>query len=203
MSTSSSSEVVTFTGLVRVTGKGVTASHKLTGAIKNGAEVGALVAAGKHRKAVIDHLALQGRADTAHALSVGNIRPVCALLVEVSGKAVSLMEIDGKAPYSEFLRMGASLAAMPQVNKAGKPTPAAKALDLYCEYKALSDEMRAGREARRAEIRAGIQANSSHEENRAVVAALTDAGLPVSETATPHFAGETRARGEAIQAATA
>jgi hypothetical protein len=184
ISTSALSEVVTFTGLVRVTGKNVTASHKLTGAIKNGADVGALVAAGKHRKAVIDRLAMQGRADTAHALSVGNIRPVCALLVEVSGKAVSLMEIDGKAPYSEFLRMGASLAALPQTNKAGKPTAAAKALDLYCEYKALSDEMRAGREERRASIRAGILANSSHDENRATVAALVAAGLPATEAAT-------------------
>ena len=158
---------VTFTGLVRVTGKHVTAAQKLAGAVNNGVEVGALVAAGKHRKAVIDHLAQQGRAATVHALSVGNIRPVCALLVEISGKAVSLMEIDGKAPYSEFLRMGATLSALPQVNKAGKPTPAAKALALFTEYRDLATEMRAQRESRRAD--------------RAALDALTAAGLPTQE----------------------
>ena len=151
MSTSSSSlsEVVTFTGLVRVTGKGVTAGQRLTGAVKNGADVGALIDAGKYRKAAINALALEGFNRTAHALSVGNIRPVCALLVEVSGKAVSFMEIDGKAPYSEFLRMGASLAALPQVSKTGKPTAASKALTLYTEYKKCADTFRAQREALR------------------------------------------------------
>lgn len=137
------SQNIGFLALSTVTGKGVTQAQKVAQHRANGAEVGALVAAGIGRKVIIDELAADGLNKTIHALAHGNIRPAAALVVAKSGKSVSIMEIDGKAPYSEFLRLGATLQGMAQHNKAGKPTPAAKAFALWQTLKSGADMLRA------------------------------------------------------------
>jgi hypothetical protein len=131
MTNSTISTNVTFQALTTVTGKGVTMADKVKAHISNGAEIGALLAQGVGRKAIIDAQGADGMAKTVHQLAHGNIRSAAALVVAKSGKAVSIMEIDGKAPYSEWLRIGATLQGMTQSTKAGKPTMAAKALALH------------------------------------------------------------------------
>ena len=131
MSNSQISTNVTFQALSIVSGKGVTMADKVKAHVTNGADIGALVAQGVGRKAIIDSIGAEGMAKTVHELAHGNIRPASALVVAKSGKAVSIMEIDGKAPYSEWLRIRATLQGMTQATKAGKPTLAAKALALH------------------------------------------------------------------------
>lgn len=143
-------ESVTFSALAIVSGKGTTAADKVKAHLSNGAELGALLSAGIGRKAIIDEMSQSGIEKTVQALAGGNIRPACALIVAKSNKAVSIMEVDGKAPYPEFLRLGATLAGMAQVNKAGKPTPAGKAHALWVSLKEASDKIRAEREALKA-----------------------------------------------------
>jgi len=140
-------QVVTFNALTRVTGK---APAKVAHAIAQGADAGTLLAIGKHRRAIIGSIALAGEQATIRELSHGNIRPACAALVELSGKAVTLMEIDGKAPYSEFLRMGAALAQFQQLTKAGKPTSAARALAKFTQWRDQASALRAERMAGKA-----------------------------------------------------
>jgi hypothetical protein len=142
-----SNEVVTFNAYTVAKGK---SPAKLAHAIAQGADAGALLAIGKHRKAIITTLAHAGEEATITALSHGNIRPACAALTDLSGKAVTLMEIDGKAPYSEFLRMGAALAQFPQLTKTGKPTSAAKALAKFTEWRDAASAIRAERMAAKA-----------------------------------------------------
>lgn len=160
MSTSvvSASDVVTFTALTLVSGKGVTAAQKAQQHVTNGANVGALIGAGVQRKALIGALVDQGMRDTAHALSVGNIRPAAALVTGKAGKAVSIMEINGKAPYSEWQRMGAALRQMVQTTNAGKPTAANKALVLFNQLTDMATAMRAEREAARTADKQAIAA---------------------------------------------
>jgi len=141
------SNVVTFNAYTVAKGK---SPEKLAHAIAQGADAGTMLAIGKHRKAIIDTLAQSGEQATITALSHGNIRPACAALTDLSGKAVTLMEIDGKAPYSEFLRMGAALAQFPQLTKTGKPTSAAKALAKFTEWRDAASAMRAERMAGKA-----------------------------------------------------
>jgi len=137
-------EIVTFNAYTVAKGK---SPAKLAHALAQGADAGTMLAIGKHRKAIIDTLAQSGEQATITALSHGNIRPACAALTDLSGKAVTLMEIDGKAPYSEFLRMGAALAQFPQLTKTGKPTSAAKALAKFNEWRDAASAMRAERMA--------------------------------------------------------
>jgi hypothetical protein len=118
--------------------------------VKNGANVGALLSANIGKKAIISQLANDGLNDTIHKLSAGNIRPACALIVAKSGKAVSIMEVNGKAPYSEFLRLGATLSGMAQYTKSGKPTNAKKALDLFNQLNNGAKALRETREAQKA-----------------------------------------------------
>jgi len=134
---------VTFAALSIVSGKGTTMADKVKAHISNGADVGALVAQGVGRRAILESLGAEGMAKTVHQLAHGNIRAAAALIVAKSGKAVSIMEVDGKAPYSEFLRMGATLAAMPQETKTGKPTLAAKALALHISLTEQANIIRA------------------------------------------------------------
>lgn len=129
--TDSLSTNVSFQALSIVTGKGVTQADKIKAHIHNGAHVGALLAVSVGRKAIIDQIGQEGLNDTIHKLAHGNIIPASALVTAKSGKAVSLMLVDGKAPYSEWLRMGATLRSMVQVTEAGKPTSAAKSLELW------------------------------------------------------------------------
>lgn len=139
------SEVVSFAALSIVKGKGVTATAKVAAHLKNGADAGALIHAGVNKAHLVAAIAADGFDKTAHALSVGNIRPAAALVVAKTGAAVSLMEVNGKAPYSEWLRMGATLKGMAQSTKAGKPTAAAKGLALW---QSLTDAAAAKREDR-------------------------------------------------------
>lgn len=139
--------VTTFQGLTVVTGKGVTPANKLAQHINNGAHVGALLFAGVNRKTITDSLGLEGMQTTIKALAGGDIRPAAALIVAKSGKAVSIMEVDGRAPYAEFLRLGATLRTMPQLTKAGKPTNAAKALALFDQLASGSQALRLERQA--------------------------------------------------------
>lgn len=139
--------ITTFQGLTIVTGKGTTPQNKLAQHVANGANVGALLYAGVNRKTITDSLGLEGMQATIKALAGGDIRPASALIVAKSGKSVSIMEIDGKAPYSEFLRLGATLRTMPQLTKAGKPTNAAKALALFDQLTAGSQALRSERQA--------------------------------------------------------
>lgn len=139
-----SKQVVTFQAYTTVKGKSI---DKFNHALDQGANLGTLLAIGKHRKSVIAITAYAGEQRTITALSHGNIRPACAAITDLSGKAVTLMEIDGKAPYSEFLRMGAALAMFPQLTKTGKPTNAAKALAKFNEWRDASSAMRAERMA--------------------------------------------------------
>ena len=134
---------VTFTALSTVTGKGVTMADKVKQHVSNGADLGALVAQGVGRKAIIDSIGTEGMAKTIHQLAHGNIRPASALVVAKSGKAVSIMEVDGKAPYNEWLRIGATLKGMVQVTKAGKPTMASKALALHSSLTEQANIIRA------------------------------------------------------------
>jgi hypothetical protein len=143
-------EVTEFVALSTVTGKSVTVAQKVENHIKNGANVGALLSAGIGKKVIIEQLAREGLADTVHKLSAGNIRPACALIVAKSGKSVSIMEIDGKAPYSEFLRLGATLAGMAQTTSKGKLTPAGKALELFNQLSEGAKAIREYREAKKA-----------------------------------------------------
>jgi hypothetical protein len=143
--TNISTEVISFQALSLLKGKGVTALEKADRHLANGAHIGALIANGVTRKALIDSLSEQGMRDTAHKLSTGNIRPAAALVAAKSGKAVTLMEVNGKAPYSEWLRMGAVLAAMPQSTNAGKPTAASKALALHTQLTEAATALRAVR----------------------------------------------------------
>jgi hypothetical protein len=129
--TTNTTTEVSFVALSRVSGKSVTALEKLKAHSDNGASVGALIGANICRKAAIDQLASAGMAHTARELAGGNIRPAAALVAAKSGRAVTLMELNGKAPYSEWLRMGAQLRSLPQEGKTGKPTTAAKALQLW------------------------------------------------------------------------
>ena len=130
-------------------GKGVTQADKVAQHVKNGAEVGALIGAGIGRKATIDAMVADGMGKTVHALSAGNIRPAVALVVAKSGHAVSILEENGKAPYSEWLRLGATLAQMPQQTKACKPTAASKALQLHTQLSEQAAAIRAAREAQK------------------------------------------------------
>lgn len=139
------SEVVSFAALSIVKGKGVTAAAKIAAHVSNGADMAALVGAGVNKAAIVKAIGTDGLDKTAHALSVGNIRPAAALVVAKTGAAVSLMEVNGKAPYSEWLRMGATLKGMAQATKSGKPTAAAKGLALW---QSLTDAAAAKREAR-------------------------------------------------------
>jgi hypothetical protein len=131
MSNSTVSTNVTFQALTLASGKGVTMAQKVQAHVNNGAEIGALLAQGVGRKAIIDAQGADGMSKTLHQLAHGNIRSAAALVVAKSGKSVSIMEIDGKAPYSEWLRIGATLKGMAQSTKAGKPTMASKALALH------------------------------------------------------------------------
>jgi hypothetical protein len=141
------SNVVTFNAYTTVKGSSI---DKFNHALDQGANLGTLLAIGKHRKSVLAATAYAGEQATITALSHGNIRPACAALTDLSGKAVTLMEIDGKAPYSEFLRMGAALAQFPQMTKTGKPTSAAKALAKFNEWRDSASAMRAERMAAKA-----------------------------------------------------
>ena len=145
MSYSQVSTNVTFNALTIVSGKGVTMADKVKAHVSNGADIGALVAQGVGRKAIIDSIGAEGMAKTVHQLAHGNIRSAAALVVAKSGKAVSIMEVDGKAPYSEWLRIGATLQGMTQETKAGKPTMAAKALALHSSLTEQSNVIRASK----------------------------------------------------------
>jgi hypothetical protein len=145
-----STEVTEFVAMSVVTGKTVTMADKVQNHIKNGANVGAMLSANIGKKAIIEQLGNEGLNDTIHKLSAGNIRPACALIVAKSGKAVSIMEINGKAPYSEFLRLGATLSGMAQYTKAGKPTNAKKALDLFNQLNNGAKALRETRDAQKA-----------------------------------------------------
>ena len=134
---------VTFTALATVSGKGVTMAQKVKAHISNGADIGALVAQGVGRKVILESIGSEGMAKTVHELAHGNIRPASALVVAKSGKAVSIMEVDGKAPYNEWLRIGATLKGMVQVTKAGKPTMASKALALHSSLTEQANIIRA------------------------------------------------------------
>ena len=136
---------VTFTALSTITGKGTTMADKVKQHVNNGADIGALVAQGVGRKAIIESIGADGMSKTIHQLAHGNIRPAAALIVAKSGKAVSILEEDGKAPYSEWLRIGATLKGMVQVTKAGKPTMAAKALALHTSLTEQDNILRASK----------------------------------------------------------
>lgn len=146
---SAQSNVVTFEALPILSGKGTTALQKVEQHQKNGADLRALLAAGINKSAIVKAEAAAGFRDTAHALSAGNIRPAYAVVVAKLGKAQNLLTEDGKAPYSEWLRLGAVLRGMTQQTGAGKPTAAAKALALWEEYHNAAAEMRAVRTAQR------------------------------------------------------
>jgi hypothetical protein len=120
-------------------------AEKVKAHVSNGVEVGALLAVGVGRKAIIDAQGADGMAKTIHQLAHGNIRPAAALVVAKSGKAVSIMEIDGKAPYSEWLRIGATLKGMTQETKSGKPTLTAKALALHSSLTEQANIIRANK----------------------------------------------------------
>lgn len=143
------SGVVTFEALAIVSGKGTTALQKVEQHRKNGADLAALIHAGINKNAIVKAQAAAGFRDTAHALSAGNIRPAYAVVVAKLGKAQNLLTEDGKAPYSEWLRLGAVIRGMAQQTSAGKPTTAARALDLWEEYHSAAAEMRATRAAQR------------------------------------------------------
>jgi hypothetical protein len=145
-----SAEVTEFVAMSVVTGKTVTMADKLQNHIKNGANVGAMLSANIGKKAIIEQLGAEGLHDTIHKLSAGNIRPAVALIVAKSGKAVSIMEVNGKAPYSEFLRLGATLSGMAQYTKSGKPTSAKKALELFNQLNNGAKALRETREAQKA-----------------------------------------------------
>ena len=136
---------VTFTALTTVSGKGVTMADKVKQHISNGADIGALVAQGVGRKSIIDSIGAEGMGKTIHQLAHGNIRSAAALVVAKSGKAVSILEENGKAPYSEWLRIGATLQGMTQTTKAGKPTLAAKALALHSSLTEQANILRASK----------------------------------------------------------
>ena len=136
---------VTFTALTTVSGKGVTMADKVKQHISNGADIGALVAQGVGRKSIIDSIGAEGMGKTIHQLAHGNIRSAAALVVANSGKAVSILEENGKAPYSEWLRIGATLQGMTQTTKAGKPTLAAKALALHSSLTEQANILRASK----------------------------------------------------------
>ncbi len=145
MSNSQISTNVTFTALATVSGKGTTMANKVKQHVANGADIGALVAQGVGRKAILESIGSEGMAKTVHQLAHGNIRAAAALVVAKSGKAVSIMEVDGKAPYSEWLRIGATLKGMAQETKAGKPTLAAKALSLHASLTEQANIIRASK----------------------------------------------------------
>ena len=136
---------VTFTALSTVTGKGITLAQKVQQHVNKGAELGALVAQGVGRKSIIDSIGAEGMSKTIHQLAHGNIRPAAALVVAKSGKAVSILEEGGKAPYSEWLRIGATLQGMTQSTKAGKPTAASKALALHSSLTEQANILRASK----------------------------------------------------------
>jgi hypothetical protein len=136
---------VTFTALSVVTGKGTTMAERVKQHVSNGADIGALVAQGVGRKAIIDSIGAEGMSKTVHQLAHGNIRSAAALVVAKSGKAVSILEENGKAPYSEWLRIGATLQGMTQKTKAGKPTLAAKALALHSSLTEQANIIRANK----------------------------------------------------------
>lgn len=150
--TTAPSPVVAFESFAIAKGKGVTQYEKIDQAVKNGAHMGALLAVGKHRKAIIEAIATNGVEKTVHDLASGNIRPAYAAVVEVSGKAESMLTEDGKAPYSEWLRLGATLRDRAQRTSSGKPTTAAKALELWEDYTQQAAAIRATREAQRKAI---------------------------------------------------
>jgi hypothetical protein len=145
MSNSQISTNVTFTALSTVSGKGVTMADKVKQHVANGADIGALVAQGVGRKSIIDSIGAEGMGKTIHQLAHGNIRSAAALVVAKSGKAVSILEENGKAPYSEWLRIGATLQGMTQTTKAGKPTLAAKALALHTSLTEQANVIRANK----------------------------------------------------------
>jgi hypothetical protein len=144
--TTTASTEMGFVALAVLKGKGTTTLQKANSHIGNGAHIGALVAQGIARKAIVDDMASAGMALTIHALSVGNIRPAMALVIARWGKAYSMLTEGGKAPYSEWRRLGAILAQEPRYTKAGKLTPAGKAHVLFRELSAASAAVREGRE---------------------------------------------------------
>lgn len=147
---------VQFTTLAVLKGKGLTQADKVSQHVKNGAHTGALVAVGVGRKAIVEAMGADGIKRTIAALAGGNIRPAAALIVARHGKALAIMEEDGKAPYSEWLRLGATLRGMAHTTDAGKPTSAGKAMSLWTMLtdgaQALRDEREAQRQADRAKL---------------------------------------------------
>ena len=145
--TQTAADAIAFETFAVAKGKGITATDRLNQALKNGAEVGALLANGRHKKAVIAAIAAQGTEKTIHDLASGNIRPAYAAVVDIAGKAESMLTEGGKAPYSEWLRLGATLKGRKQITASGKPTAASKALALWERYTAEAAAIRAARVA--------------------------------------------------------
>lgn len=143
--TATSTEVG-FVALAIRKGKGVTAIQKAENHLNNGAFKGALMAQSIGRKAIVDDMATEGMMLTVHALSVGNIRPAMALIIAKWGKPYSMLTESGKAPYSEWLRLGATLGTEKRTNAAGKLTPAGKSYDLFQHLSAQSASLRESRE---------------------------------------------------------
>ena len=139
------SDIISFDSLPVIAGKGSTIEQKVQQHLKNGANVGALMAINVGKKALIADISSEGMADTVHKLASGDIRPAVALITAKGGQALSIMSVDGKAPYSEWLRIGATLRGMPQASKTGKLTSAAKALALFNQ---LSEGAKVVREIR-------------------------------------------------------
>lgn len=145
--TTTAAPAIAFETFAVAKGKGVTAADRMTQALKNGAEVGALLANGRHKKAVIAAIAAQGTEKTIHDLASGKIRAAYAAVVDIAGKSESMLTEGGKAPYSEWLRLGATLKGREQTTASGKPAAAAKALALWERYTAEASAIRATRTA--------------------------------------------------------
>lgn len=150
--TSQAQALVTFEAYTLATGKGVTVADKIAQHIRNGADTGALIAAKVNRTAIIGAIAADGMAKTAHALASGNIRPAVALIIAKAGKGDSVLTEDGKAPYSEWVRLGAVLRQRAQATTAGKPTAAARAVALHDQLTQAAADIRAARMAQQQAI---------------------------------------------------
>lgn len=98
------------------------------------------------RLAVHAQVKEDGLNKTIHQLSAGNIRPAATLIRDMSGGEVTITEVDGKAPYAEWVRLGATLQGLAQEDLGSRSSRAAQALIWWNILDAGSQALRTERE---------------------------------------------------------
>ena len=142
-------EVIEFQSLAIVTGKGVTAIDRIRAREAIGLPVAVQASLNIDRKQSLEALRGDALYSAARALAGGHAGKACTI-VGLAGKSKEcLMLVNKEVPFTEFLRLVATLEAKPQTTAKGHPTPASKALALASIIRRVSDGIRQARDAER------------------------------------------------------